>query len=128
MLFHGAEYNVVDIITRRGFDDRLANTGGMFGSGIYFANMASKSDEYVGRSGGTFKMIIARVSMGNAYRTNRTMSGTRRPPCVNSCTGSCSHDRFDSIWYDSTGKNYEEYMVYDRYQCYPEFVVEYRRI
>ena len=93
LLFHGApsgqgnQKDIIDIITRQGFDERLASEKGMFGSGIYFANKSSKADCYSSRYsetsvGETCKMILARVTMGNTYRTSSTMKGTRRPPCV----------------------------------------------
>ncbi len=43
-LFHGSSYSLIDTIAKRGFDERLANLHGMFGSGIYFAENSSKSD------------------------------------------------------------------------------------
>ena len=142
VLFHGASCgtgdskNVIDMIIRQGFDERLADIRGMFGSAIYFANMSSKSDCYipmytVSSCGEVCRMIIARVVMGNTYLTIKPMRKTRRPPCLESCGEPCSHDRFDSIWFDNSRgakKNYQEYMVYDRYQCYPEFVIEYKRV
>lgn len=87
LLFYGSSKEVIDIITRQGFDERLASEKGMFGSGIYFANKSSKADCYSSRYSETSveetcKMILARVTMGNTYRTSSTMKGTRRPPCV----------------------------------------------
>ena len=129
MLFHGAGYNVVDIICNQGFDERLGSLGGFFGSGVYFACRSSKSDEYVRQPSpsNTYKMIISRVCMGNYYTTQESMNNIRRPPCIEGHIDPCSHLRHDSVYFNGTRKNYEEFVVYDRNQCYPEFVVEYER-
>ncbi|XP_043406653.1 poly [ADP-ribose] polymerase tankyrase-2 isoform X6 [Chelonia mydas] len=52
MLFHGSPF--VNAIIHKGFDERHAYIGGMFGAGIYFAENSSKSNQYVyGIGGGT---------------------------------------------------------------------------
>jgi len=137
ILFHGAPCglgdteNIIDIVIHQGFDERMS-TKGMFGSGIYFAWQSSKSDCYSGRYqdssiGETAKIILSRVCLGKFYETSSYMGSLRRPPCVNNCEGSCSHERCDSVWYDGSGRNYKECIIYDRNLCYPEFVIEYER-
>jgi len=52
MLFHGSPF--VNSIVQKGFDERHACIGGMFGAGIYFAEDSSKSNQYVyGINGGS---------------------------------------------------------------------------
>jgi tankyrase len=52
MLFHGSPF--INAIVQKGFDERHAYLGGMFGAGIYFAVHSSKSNQYVyGMGGGT---------------------------------------------------------------------------
>ena len=52
MLFHGSPF--INAIVQKGFDERHAYMGGMFGAGIYFAEHSSKSNQYVyGIGGGT---------------------------------------------------------------------------
>ncbi|GAB6027052.1 hypothetical protein CHUAL_013779 [Chamberlinius hualienensis] len=52
MLFHGSPF--INAIVHKGFDERHAYIGGMFGAGIYFAENSSKSNQYVyGIGGGT---------------------------------------------------------------------------
>jgi len=137
MLFHGAPCgmgeteNIIDILIHQGFDERVS-TEGLFGSGIYFSYNSSKADCYAGRYqnssiGETAKIILSRVCMGKYHETSSSMGSLKRPPCVDYCDGTCSHERCDSVWYDGTGKNYNEFIVYDRNQCYPEFVIEYER-
>lgn len=45
MLFHGSPF--INAIVQKGFDERHAYIGGMFGAGIYFAENSSKSNQYV---------------------------------------------------------------------------------
>jgi len=137
MLFHGAPCgmgdteNIIDIIIHQGFDERVSSKG-MFGSGIYFSSGSSKSDSYAGRYqnssiGETAKMILSRVCMGKYHETSSSMTSLRRPPCIEGHEGIYSHERCDSVWCDGNGRNYHEFIVYDRNQCYPEFVIEYER-
>ncbi len=52
MLFHGSPF--INAIVQKGFDERHAYFGGMFGAGIYFAEHSSKSNQYIyGIGGGT---------------------------------------------------------------------------
>ncbi|XP_068626122.1 poly [ADP-ribose] polymerase tankyrase-2-like [Battus philenor] len=50
MLFHGSPF--INAIVQKGFDERHAYIGGMFGAGIYFAEHSSKSNQYVYGFGG----------------------------------------------------------------------------
>lgn len=51
-LFLGSPF--INAIIHKGFDERHAYIGGMFGAGIYFAENSSKSNQYVyGIGGGT---------------------------------------------------------------------------
>lgn len=52
LFFSGSPF--VNAIIHKGFDERHAYIGGMFGAGIYFAENSSKSNQYVyGIGGGT---------------------------------------------------------------------------
>ena len=75
-------------------------------------------------------MYIARVTLGNAFVISKaTPKGTRRPPDLNGDFNPVSATRLhDSIVFDGTRKRYKEFMIYDRTQCYPEFLVEYKRL
>ena len=44
LLFHGSPF--LSSIIEKGFDERHAYIGGMFGAGIYFAENSSKSNQY----------------------------------------------------------------------------------
>lgn len=47
-LFHGTKVHTVDVILQQGLDDRLASPG-LLGTGVYAADLASKSDGYTGK-------------------------------------------------------------------------------
>ncbi|CAJ1460886.1 unnamed protein product [Effrenium voratum] len=49
VLFPSQETSPVYAIKCAGFDDRLGSVKGMYGSGTYFADMASKADQYAGQ-------------------------------------------------------------------------------
>jgi len=82
----------VHAVKRQGFDDRLGNVAGMYGSGTYFADMASKADQYSGRYnepddpagsiGERATMFLARVTLGCPFLTNQSLEQLRRPPCI----------------------------------------------
>mmetsp|Transcript_79368 Transcript_79368/g.179083 ORF Transcript_79368/g.179083 Transcript_79368/m.179083 type:complete len:275 (+) Transcript_79368:3-827(+) len=78
-------------VKHSGFDDRLGSAKGMYGAGTYFADMASKADQYAGRynppnSSGTLgeqaTMFLSRVVLGCPYLTNQSLEQLRRPPCI----------------------------------------------
>jgi hypothetical protein len=60
-LFHGTKPECVDVLTHRGFDERVGELGGLFGAGCYFAENSSKSDQYVPPDSAGQFMFICRV-------------------------------------------------------------------
>ena len=122
-LFHGTKPAVVPLITKQGFETRLPpDAGRMLGDGVYFAENASKSDQYGVPHGQTFYLFVARVCLGAAYGTDSPQHGIKRPPEASACG-----PLFDSVLYDRAGKH-REFVVYDRTACYPEFLLEYERV
>lgn len=92
VLFADEQSSPVYSIKRGGFDDRLGNVKGMYGSGTYFADMASKADQYAGQYnepgssagsvGEVATMFLCRVALGCPYRTDQSLEQLRRPPCT----------------------------------------------
>lgn len=90
VLFPEEEFCPLHAIMKGGFDDRLGNVKGMYGSGVYFADMASKADQYAGRYnppgtssvGEKATLFLSRVVLGCPYRTNQSLEQLRRPPCI----------------------------------------------
>ena len=96
---------------------------GLFGCGNYFADQPSKSDQYsVPRADGLFPLFLARVCLGTPeYTTDKDKRSARE-----------HSQRRDGKLYDSligqTGPNkYREFVLYHGDQCYPEYLIWYRR-
>uniref|UniRef100_A0ABM0N060 Poly [ADP-ribose] polymerase n=1 Tax=Saccoglossus kowalevskii TaxID=10224 RepID=A0ABM0N060_SACKO len=131
MLFHGSPF--INAIVNKGFDERHAYIGGMFGAGIYFAENSSKSNQYVyGIGGGTGcpvhkdrscylchrQMIFCRVSLGKSFLQFSAMKLAHAPPGHHSVIGRPSVG----------GLSYPEYVIYRGEQAYPEYLLSYQII
>ncbi|CAB3362436.1 Hypothetical predicted protein [Cloeon dipterum] len=128
-LFHGTKHAYK--ITEDGFNLNFANDRGMFGKGIYFADLSSKSNQYTFEGCNTpcaphkkifctdceRFMLICRVALGKEYEPNAPMNGISAPP-----------SGYHSILADPSRKlvNYREYAIYNNYQAYPGYLVKYK--
>lgn len=115
---------------QKGFDERHAYIGGMFGAGIYFAENSSKSNQYVYGIGGgsgcpTHKdrscyvchrqMLLCKVALGKSFLQSNAMKTAHAPPGHHSIVGRPS----------AGGLSFAEYVVYRGEQAYPFFLVSY---
>ncbi|KAK9871342.1 hypothetical protein WA026_011608 [Henosepilachna vigintioctopunctata] len=129
MLFHGSPF--INAIVQKGFDERHAYIGGMFGAGIYFAEHSSKSNQYVyGVLGSTGcpahkdrscyvchrNLLLCRVTLGKSFLQFSAMKMAHAPPGHHSVAGRPS----------SGGLNFPEYVVYRGEQAYPEYFITYQ--
>ncbi|KAL8592133.1 Poly [ADP-ribose] polymerase tankyrase-2 [Nucella lapillus] len=129
LLFHGSPF--ISAIVHKGFDERHAYIGGMFGAGIYFAENSSKSNQYVyGIGGGTGcpvhkdrscyicnrQLLLCRVTLGKSFLQFSAMKMAHAPPGHHSVTGRPSQG----------GLNYTEYVIYRGEQAYPEFLLTFK--
>ncbi|XP_030647094.1 tankyrase, TRF1-interacting ankyrin-related ADP-ribose polymerase b isoform X2 [Chanos chanos] len=129
MLFHGSPF--INAIIHKGFDERHAYIGGMFGAGIYFAENSSKSNQYVyGIGGGTGcpthkdrscytchrHMLFCRVTLGKSFLQFSAMKMAHAPPGHHSVIGRPSVN----------GLAYAEYVIYRGEQAYPEYLITYQ--
>ncbi|KAG8226948.1 hypothetical protein J437_LFUL004666 [Ladona fulva] len=129
MLFHGSPF--INAIVQKGFDERHAYIGGMFGAGIYFAEHSSKSNQYVyGIGGGTGcpvhkdrscyichrHLLLCRVTLGKPFLQFSAMKMAHAPPGHHSVLGRPS----------TGGLNFPEYVVYRGEQAYPEYLIAYQ--
>ncbi|CAE7898453.1 Poly [ADP-ribose] polymerase 3 [Symbiodinium microadriaticum] len=124
-LFHGTSTSNIHSIVAHGLDFRLANTG-FYGQGTYFASQSCKSWQYCCRSCGDEAryMIIARVSLGKPHYTKEVERNRKLPP-----------KGFDSVvanpgpmaGHHSAVQSHQEFVIFDRYQAFPEFLVEIHR-
>jgi len=140
LLFHGTKANTISYITQQGFEERIANDAGMFGAGIYFAENSSKSDEYVTPDPNDLcYFFLSRICLGYCYSTKKVLQKLRRPPCIEGHIDNCLHKRADSVLAECkrTGQDpkasyflerYQEFIIYDRSQCYPEFLITFKRV
>jgi len=136
-LFHGTSAKSIEHIAHQGLDDRIAKDG-MLGSGIYFSENSSKSDEYITPDAHhNCSVFLCRVLLGIPFVTMRNLEKIRRPPCRNGDFGICGHSRADSVLAECkrTSNNagcllerYREFVVYDRSHCYPEFLITFKRV
>uniref|UniRef100_A0A8C5E3N5 Poly [ADP-ribose] polymerase n=1 Tax=Gouania willdenowi TaxID=441366 RepID=A0A8C5E3N5_GOUWI len=129
MLFHGSPF--INAIIHKGFDERHAYIGGMFGAGIYFAENSSKSNQYVyGIGGGTGcpthkdrscylchrQMLFCRVTLGKSFLQFSAMKMAHAPPGHHSVIGRPSVN----------GLAYAEYVIYRGEQAFPEYLITYQ--
>eukprot|EP00050_Salpingoeca_kvevrii_P005467 m.283163 g.283163 ORF g.283163 m.283163 type:complete len:627 (+) comp11118_c2_seq8:603-2483(+) len=129
-LFHGTSRAVVDIVAMHGFEERvIAKNGTRYGAGIYFAEDPGLADQYAAKSGEPTRwLVLARVTLGSSHRTTTALGGlVRRAPCIEGETGNCAHARHDSVRAEASHR-FREFVVYDRAQTYPEYLIEYRRV
>lgn len=128
-LWHGSSPHAVMSIAQSGFNLDLTGsaTGAMFGRGAYFAESASKADEYSSddRDGyyqGYFAMLLCRVVLGEVQHL------LRADPEAHTRTG-------PGLSYDSTLGDreaavgtYREFVVPSQEQIYPEYAIIYERL
>lgn len=133
-LFHGTKEKKLFEITRDGLDNRYAGNG-LLGRGLYFAESSTKSDQYTdpkyARSDGDHVMLLVRVVLGKAFiNTHQNPPPFVRPPCSQCQQISCqcpASAHYDSV-VDDAGRLFREFVVYESSQCYPEYVIRYKRI
>lgn len=127
MLFHGSLF--INSIVQKGFDERHAYIGGMFGAGIYFAENSSKSNQYVYGMGGIGcpkhkdkscykckrQLLLCRVALGKSFFHFSALKLAHAPPGHHSIVGQPS----------GNGLTYPEYVVYRGEQSYPEYLITY---
>lgn len=129
MLFHGSPF--INAIVQKGFDERHAYIGGMFGAGLYFSKHSSKSNQYVyGINGGIGcpshkdkscyscprQLLLCRVALGKSFLQFSAMKMAHAPPGHHSVIGRPSVG----------GLHFPEYVVYRGEQAYPEYLITYQ--
>ena len=147
LLWHGSRStNYVGILSQglRIAPPEAPVTGYMFGKGVYFADMASKSANYcnTNRSNNTGLMLLCEVALGNEYKLTASEHIVKLPPGKHSCKGigktgpdpSMEKKLSDGVVVpigngvedkdlDST-LLYNEYIIYDTSQCNMKYLVK----
>lgn len=119
-LWHGTRQSNIDLIMQEGFDERVCSLYGMFGGGLYFAEDSCKAGQYAEKSIASSRshwFFLSRVLLGRPHHTQEPMPEIRKAP-----------DSFDSVVFtpseDSIVGHHREFVIYDRFQAYPEYIVE----
>ncbi|CAL8135955.1 unnamed protein product [Orchesella dallaii] len=96
LLWHGTKDNVVAGILQTGFQIPAAKNQ-MFGTGIYFADRASKSANYCTHTKppGIGYLLLCDVAIGNPYNSLNAKSNFTAPPTTTTKTGVTKY--FDSL-------------------------------
>ncbi|XP_061188765.1 protein mono-ADP-ribosyltransferase PARP12-like [Saccostrea echinata] len=118
-LFHGTDSSDTCYgICTNNFDFRLSGKNAtVYGKGSYFAVSAKYSNNYT--KGPVHLMFRAKVLIGNYTKGKHEMTC---PPII---PGE-GHKRYDSCVDDVT--NPSIFVVFDRNQCYPEYLIAYKDI
>ena len=121
LLFHGTQASNIQSIVAHGFDFRLAREG-FYGQGTYFASQTCKSWQYCG-DGASRYMIVARVFLGKPSYASKVEKDRKLPPK--------GHDSIIANPGRMPGhhqglQSHQEFVIFDRYQAYPEFLLEMR--
>ena len=128
-LFHGTPTGDTGrTIAEEGFDERVASLGGLYGAGSYFTDCSCKSNQYTG-SATSRTFLICKVLMGWPFCTKTTHNdrdrperSARRPP--QNATGILCDSIFAESGVANNGSQmHNEYVVFNRDQVYPEFLV-----
>ncbi|CAG5134102.1 unnamed protein product, partial [Candidula unifasciata] len=131
-LFHGTKDALS--IAKTGFQTRFADPGNLYGKGIYFTDSFEKADMYSDDKhnrtplGTELTVIMARVLLGRASKCSKEdAKKLTRPPCLQHA-GICTCgplQRYDSV--ESIHLLFREFVVYNGNQCYPEYIITYKR-
>ena len=93
--------------------------------------MDSVPDDKHKRTNGNKTMILMRVLLGEPYiNKNGNPPKYQRPPCKSCYQDKCqckAPSNFDSV-IDDAGRNFREFVVYERCMCYPEYFITYQRV
>jgi len=143
LLFHGSSPAKCESICRNNFRISLSGTGAtwkdkgspkgtpLYGHGVYFADRVTKADEYsemveAGRRfAGCHTMLVCRVLGGRVQYcdTNEIDPASLQKQVISGPFHSVFGDRVTKL-----KKPFREVVVYDATQCYPEYVIYYRRL
>jgi len=133
-LFHGGPRLACESISRTNFDMSLWGTGGsprkpgqlrkkpLFGTGAYFCESSTKADEYAREDRDGCSMLLCRVVGGSVWEDPSTDG--MDPDSVFNNPSLVQQNGYHSVM---GSRVFNEFVVYDRNQIFPEFIVTYRR-
>jgi len=127
-LFHGIDPSVADDLGNTDFsvDKSGVEEGKLYGRGLYFTEWCGDVDERSSTSsGGLHCMMLCRVALGNVLVEDELL------PDVVGLVNKCIDGPYHSVIGDRSARcngARREFVVYDKDQVYPEFLLWYRRI
>ncbi|KAK3099966.1 hypothetical protein FSP39_012670 [Pinctada imbricata] len=132
-LFHGTPSRYIENVLSQGLDNRIATGESMFGAGIYAAESSTKADQYAdhpdNRTRKGLKMFLLRMCLGDVLVCCNAQQ-FRRGPCKFCVKDRCNcknTQHYDSVMGDRKWI-FREFVVYDKRQVYPEYLISYDRV
>lgn len=131
-LFHGTSPSAAAAICSGGFLASKAGsrTGSLYGPGLYFAEASTKADEYAteaadGPYRGLFALLLCRVVCSNI-----NCCFEADPPVQSLVDSIYRRGTHHSILGDREAcrSSYREFVIFDKEQAYPEFVIVYKHV
>jgi len=126
-MWHGTSTAGVTGITDTDFDIGRAGSarGTLYGRGLYFAESCLKADEYAVEDHRKYcPMLLCRVMLGRIFYCDEQYPDTNR--LESSCTKSGGYHCVLGDREKARG-TFREFIVFDNYQVYPEYIVWYKR-
>jgi len=125
-LFHGTSPENARKIMKDDFRVSLAgaNTGTLYGRGLYFAESITKADEYAKPdANGNYAVLLCRVVGGIVKYTDEV------EPDPEELVQSCITGRFNCVLGDrkKCRGTFREFVLFDSEDVYPEYLIEYTR-
>ncbi len=105
-----------------------SNAGTAYGRGAYFAEDLAKADQYT-KGENPIHIFVSRVTLGRVCTVTNTIGWANRPPCESKCSHNvCAHKRpFHSVNARPGGPRFNEFVVFDVRQSYPEYLLVVRK-
>ena len=156
-LFHGCSQETLHHLLNAGYDPRVSNLKGMFGGGFYLAENSSKSNQYIpcpeckqnaipfgagctcpNQEDFVFAMLLYRVILGDVHVAEQydktkyckqpgKTQYVRRPPMKTGCDEIYDSVMGESIAHGGDRLQHREFVLYERGQAYPEYLIRFRR-
>jgi poly [ADP-ribose] polymerase 1 len=152
LLWHGSPTRNIASIIKQGLKITGISSGDMFGRGIYFADVISKSANYCKGEEGPGILLLCQVALGNIHDVLRSQKFTSPPATFNSIRGigvtqpnfSSAHTRSDGVIVPLESPlmysvndlpitsrptlKYNEYIVYNEAQIKLEYLVKFEKV
>uniref|UniRef100_A0A0B7BI43 Poly [ADP-ribose] polymerase n=1 Tax=Arion vulgaris TaxID=1028688 RepID=A0A0B7BI43_9EUPU len=123
-LFHGTDNEWA--VAAQGF--KVGDPNAMYGQGIYFADKFTKADQYADEKydrdpdGTELTVLLCKVLLGDFLKCPKRDAQKWKELPYN------GRYRYDSVLGSGPGMRFREFVVYNGTQCYPEYIIKYKRV